>query len=239
VSSALFYFLIFVNDLPDSVLSSKVLLFADDTMCFKSVYGSLDSHSLQLDIHRLSLWSILIFNERKCVSIPKLWMSSTILTTLMVNQYCYMILIEINLGILMSHIRNLSWNAHCQYVLSNAYSVEPCLACLLCPQNKRSLYLSLVKSKLTYNSPVWQPQFIKDITVIEQVQRCATKYILRDYTLSYKTRLISLKLFPLMMQLELNDIFFVSCLKHPTAAFKIYDFVSFSIHYTRLLGVFN
>ena len=76
-----------------------------------------------------------------------------------------------DLGILMSH--NLSWNAHYRYILSNAYCVEPALACLLCPQNKRSHYLSLVKSKLMYNSPVWRPQFIKDITVIEQVQRCA------------------------------------------------------------------
>ena len=65
---------------------------------------------------------------------------------------------------------------------------------------------------------------------------CYTKYILRDYTLSYKTRLmISLNLFPLMMQFELNDIFFVSCscLKPPTAAFNIHDFVSFSSHSTR------
>jgi len=40
--------------------------------CFKSVYGSLDYHSLQLDIHLLSLWSLhwkLCFNEQKCVSI--------------------------------------------------------------------------------------------------------------------------------------------------------------------------
>ena len=61
-------FLVFINDLPDSILSSQVTLFADDTKCFKSVHSSLDSYSLQQDIHRLSLWSrqwTLNFNEQK------------------------------------------------------------------------------------------------------------------------------------------------------------------------------
>ena len=87
-------FLIFVNDLPDSVLSSKVLLFADDTKCIKSVFGSLDSHSLQLDIHWLSLWSILIFQRTEVCFNPKV-VDVINHTTLMVNQYCYMMLIEI------------------------------------------------------------------------------------------------------------------------------------------------
>jgi len=55
---------------PGSILSSQVTPFADDTKCFKSVHSSLDSYSLQQDIHRLSLWSrqwTLYFNEQKCV----------------------------------------------------------------------------------------------------------------------------------------------------------------------------
>ena len=65
-------FLVFVNDISDSVLSSKVLVFADNTKCFKAIHDSQDSHSLQLDIHQLSSWShhwSLFFNEQKCVLI--------------------------------------------------------------------------------------------------------------------------------------------------------------------------
>ena len=40
-------FLIFVNNLPNFILSSQVTLFADDTKCFKSVHSSSDSYSLQ------------------------------------------------------------------------------------------------------------------------------------------------------------------------------------------------
>ena len=233
-------FLVFVNDISDSVLSSKVLLFADDTKCFKAIHDSQDSHSLQLDIHQLSSWShrwSLFFNEQKCVSIRfSLKAPALISHTYYVNGEPALLHDTYrDLGIIMSN--NISWTAHYQHILSKAYKMLHLLRRVFsnahCPQTKRSLYLSLVKSKLLYNSPVWRPQFIKDITIIERIQRRATKYILNDYTSSYKIRLISLNLLPLMMQFELNDVmFFVSCLKHPTTAFNIYDYVSFSCHST-------
>ena len=52
-------FLIYINDLPDVVMSSKVLLFADDVKCFKSISDYSDSGCLQDDISRLATWSLL------------------------------------------------------------------------------------------------------------------------------------------------------------------------------------
>ena len=87
---------------------------------------------------------------------------------------------------------------------------------------------------MMYCSPVWRPQFIKDIKVIERVQRRATKFILDDYGSDYKSRLTSLNMLPLMMQFELNDIiFFVSSLKNPTASFNIRNHVIFCSSTTR------
>ena len=57
-----------------------------------------------------------------------------------------------------------------------------------------------------------RPRLIKDIKALEQVQRRATKFILNDYTMDYKERLVQLDMLPLMyIILELNDIFF--CVK--------------------------
>ena len=53
---------------------------------------------------------------------------------------------------------------------------------------------------------VWRPQFIKDIKVIDRVQRRATKFILDDYRSDYKSHMTSLNMLSLMMQFELNDI---------------------------------
>ena len=163
-------FLVFVNDLPDSILSSQVTLFADDTKCFKSVHSLLDSYSLQQDILRLSLWSrqwTLNFNEQTCVVMsfspksPAAINNTYFINSESVHQQDH----HRDLGIIMSS--DLSWSVHYCHILSNAYKMLHLLRQIFstthCPQNKRALYVSLIKSKLMYNSPLWRPQFIKDI----------------------------------------------------------------------------
>ena len=117
-------FLVFVNDISDSVLSSKVLLFADDTKCFKAIHDSQDSHSLQFDIHQLSSWShrwSLFFNEQKCVSIRfSLKAPALISHTYYINgEPALLHDTHRDLGIIMSN--NLSWTAHYQHILSKSY----------------------------------------------------------------------------------------------------------------------
>ena len=50
-------FLIYINDLPPAVTSSKVLLFADDAKCYKTIHNLSDIHLLQLDLDSLTNWS--------------------------------------------------------------------------------------------------------------------------------------------------------------------------------------
>ena len=62
-------FLIHINDLPDKLSLSKVLLFADDTKCFLPISSRADCLSLQHDLSLLANWSSswkLTFNENKC-----------------------------------------------------------------------------------------------------------------------------------------------------------------------------
>ena len=100
--------------------------------------------------------------------------------------------------------------------------------------SKKLLYIHLVRSQLIYCSQIWRPYLLKDIIVLENVQRRGTKFILNDFTADYKTRLLSLNLLPLAMLYELNDIlFFIKSLKKPTAAFHILDYVSFCSNSTR------
>ena len=94
---------------------------------------------------------------------------------------------------------------------------------------KNLLYLSLVRSQLTYCCQIWRPHFIKDIIFIEIIQRRDTKFILNDFSSDYQTRLISLNLFPLMYLYKLFDIlFFVKCLKFSNPSFAIEKFITFS-----------
>ena len=75
----------------------------------------------------------------------------------------------------------------------------------------------IVHSRLSYGSQIWRPRLIKDMLMLERIQHCATKYILNDYQSSYKC-LLQLRLLPLAMQPELNDLMFlIRHLKSPDA----------------------
>ena len=92
----------------------------------------------------------------------------------------------------------------------------------------------MVRSQLLYCSPLWRPYLIKDITNLERIQRRATKFIINNYTIDYKSRLTQTQVLPLMQFFELNDILFlVKSLKFPTAAFNIFNYVTFNTSCTR------
>lgn len=75
---------------------------------------------------------------------------------------------------------------------------------------------------------------IKDIMLLERIQRRATKYILNDYTSDYKSRLISLDILPLMVEMELGDLmFFLRSLKAPGGHFDVTRHLHFSNKATR------
>ena len=63
---------------------------------------------------------------------------------------------------------------------------------------------------------------IKDILLLERVQRRATKFILGDYSMDYNSRLTNLKLLHLMYIYELSYILFaIKSFKKCTSSFDI------------------
>jgi hypothetical protein len=76
------------------------------------------------------------------------------------------------------------------------YRSNRCIMTLVscCLQAKRVLYITLVRSKLLYCSPIWRPHLLRDIKALENVQRRATKFILNNYVSNYRLRLLDLHL---------------------------------------------
>ena len=59
-------FLLYINDLPSSVKTSQLAMFADDTKLFKEIQTTNDAEQLQNDINIFETWSTtssLLFNE--------------------------------------------------------------------------------------------------------------------------------------------------------------------------------
>ena len=107
------------------------------------------------------------------------------------------------------------------------------------PQIRKSLYISLIQAKLLHCSPLWKPYLLQDIELLEGVQRRATKFILSDCSLDYRTRLIKIGILPLMYQSMklLTFYFFIKSLKQSSDKFNILDHVSFTTGTTRSAGI--
>ena len=123
-----------------------------------------------------------------------------------------------DLGIMVSD--DLSWSNHLTHITNKAYKKLGLLRRSLCYNNststKKRLYVTLIRSQLLYCSQIWRPYLRKDIKLIENVQRRATKFI-NDYSSVYKSRSLKLNLLPLTM---IYDIcFFVKSLKQPSTSF--------------------
>ena len=72
---------------------------------------------------------------------------------------------------------------------------------------KSHFYVSHVRSILEYCSPLWSPANVKDISLLERVQRHATKYILNNYSdMSYAERCIKLSILPICFCREIIDL---------------------------------
>ena len=81
---------------------------------------------------------------------------------------------------------------------------------------------------------IWRPNLIKDITLIEQIQRRTTKFILNDYSSDYFDKLKQLNLLPLIYPFELNEIVVtLKSLKYPSPSSNITDYITFADGNTR------
>ena len=91
-----------------------------------------------------------------------------------------------DLGIVMSN--DLSWNQHYEKIIPKAYRMLGLLRRFFSQFESAFTYtysVSLVvRSQVTYCSIVWRPNLIKDIILVEQIQRRVTKFIIILVTLT-------------------------------------------------------
>jgi hypothetical protein len=136
------------------------------------------------------------------------------------NQPVKIVANQVDLGVVVSN--DIKWTAH---IVSCTAKANRLLGFL--PRNcsqmtdtrwRRLLYLSLVRSHLSYASEIWA----------EGVQRRATKFMLQNYELSYLERLRKFNLLPISYWLEIKDlILFFKC-KQGLYDLDISSFVTFS-----------
>ena len=184
-------FLIYINDLDDSI-TSNVLKFADDTKLFRKVNTDGDKQHLQNDLDRLVKWSEkwqMLFNFGKCKCLHtghgnlnvNYKMGDTVLGTTVKEK---------DLGVTISPDMKVS--EQCGIAASKGNQILGLIRRNITYKGKKliiPLYKAIVRPHLEYCIQAWRPYRKKDIDTLERIQRRATKIIPELRDLSYEERL--------------------------------------------------
>jgi hypothetical protein len=201
-------FIVFINDLPDTV-ESNLKIFADDTKIFRLINNINDKELLQRDLDKILEWSStwqMPFNIDKCKVIHYGGNNQNYDYTLN-DQPLTPDNTEKDLGVLFD--KELKFTHHISQIVSKANSRLGLIKSMF--QNLDSsillpLYKSLVRPLLEYCVSVWNPTLKMNINEIEKVQRRATKLIKEIKHLDYPSRLKYLKLDSLLFRRRRQDM---------------------------------
>ena len=175
-------FLLYINDITEDI-SSSIRLFADDCLVYKEITSPEDSKTLQEDLDKLVHWGntwLMSFNVKKC-HVMRLTSARKHITPFdyfMNGEQVHLTQETPYLGVIITS--KLSWNEHINHITSKAQRMLGFLRRNLhsCPrQIREQSYMSLVRPTLEYCASVWDPQTVKGITKVENVQRRAARYI--------------------------------------------------------------
>ena len=186
----LILFLIYINDLDDSI-TGNILKFADDTKLFRKVNTDGDKQHLQNDLDRLVKWSEkwqMLFNFGKCKCLHtghgnldvNYKMGDTVLGTTVKEK---------DLGITISD--DVKVSEQCGIAASKGNKILGLIRRNITYKGKKliiPLYKAIVRPHLEYCIQAWRPYRKKGIDTLERIQR-ATKMIPELRDLSYEERL--------------------------------------------------
>jgi hypothetical protein len=193
-------FVIYINSLPGVATNSHVYLFADDTKVFREIMTNDDCDKLQQDIDRMYDWtgdSLLKFHPDKCASMrigkTKLENHDYVMgpdrTTLKHSK------VERDIGVYVDE--KLTFDEHIHNKVNKANSTMGIIRRTFEYLDETTfllLYKALVRPHVEYANQVWSPIYKRQETVVENVQRRATKQIPGFKDLSYEERLRKLRL---------------------------------------------
>ena len=229
-------FLLYVNDVTrilDNCVEAK--LYADDIKLYTHIETIVDEFRLQNNLNKLVKWAEawqLSVSYSKCAAID-LGISkknASVSTSYFIgNHRVVRVALANDLGVTVDE--QLHFTKHINIIARKAHT--RCSLILKCFQSKNvdcllRAYLTYVRPTLEYNSPVWNPHFVKDIRTLESVQRRFTKKLNGLHDLTYEQRLQVLNLDSLEVRRIRADLVLTFKIIRGISRVKISDFFTVS-----------
>ena len=178
-------FLFYINDMPEGI-TSKVRLFADDTIAYLTISSDQDARTLQSDLDKLEKWEtswLMAFHPEKCnvLTITKKRNPIKFNYTLHGHSLEHVTSAKY-LGCTITS--DLKWGPHINNICNKANSTIGFLKRNLNIANKsvkERAYQSLMRPSLEYSSAVWDPHQQQDKQRLERIQRRAARYVTNRY----------------------------------------------------------
>ena len=181
-------FLVYINDLPDQVISTSPL-FADDTTVYRGITSDADTIILQSDLDALHEWEVkwdMSFHPDKCVVLAHSRKREAVKTNYTLHgKQLKQVSSTTILGVTCQD--NCEYQEHINTIATKGNQLLGFLRRNLKIKNARAKaegYLTLVRPSLEYASNVWDPHHQTDKEKLEKIQRRAARFVKNDYKTS-------------------------------------------------------
>lgn len=201
-------FLIYINDLDDSIIN-WILKFADDTKLFGKSDSDHERKTLQKDLENLSQWATdwqMQFNVAKC-KVMHLGNSNIGQKYFMNGKELESIDEELDLGLKFN--KDLKCSTQTNHACTKAQKTLGMISRAIVYKDidiMLSLYKTLVRPLVEYCTPAWAPHYQKDKDKLERVQHRFTRMIPELRKLPYEDRLKKLNLWSLEERRNRTDL---------------------------------
>ena len=222
-------FLIYINDLHSCVKHSFLSSFADDTRILKEINKVTDVNHLQADLDEVVQWSkrnnmklhtdkfeYLCHNSSSTRTLRELPFSSQYYQYTTSDGSCITptpMVRDIGINI----VPDLTWSPHINIISDSARKMAAWSLSVFSDRSTSTMmtiYKTLIRSKVEYCCPLWDPTKIEDIVTLEGIQRSFTSKITSISHLHYYNRLKSLKLMSLQRRRERYSIIMMYKILH-------------------------
>ena len=239
-------FVLFINDMFSCISNgSSIALYADDTKIWRKIKCFNDHFVLQNDIEKLLRWSLenkMRFHPSKCKALT-VTLQRNVLDNLPFNHYHYMLgesFIEYeesqrDLGVIIHS--KLLWAYHANNLTSIARSKLGLLmrTCHFTTnkRQKRSFYLTIVRSLFEHCSVIWSPQHKNLISKFDMIQKRAIKWIDGHPFDSYTHEQFFIKqreydILPIKRRFWLNDLKLLYKIINGLVPIALPDYITFA-----------